>query len=145
MRKTPSGFAASVLAYLLWGFITIYWKQLTHFNAFELIGHRILWSSVLKRFPKLRIALSEGGIGWIPYFLERADYVLMGVPLPEGATSVELTFDRTMRCSREAAARAVACACGPARHLRPSAPVRGVGRGPALPIPVFNLVRRASQ
>jgi len=35
----------------------------------------ILWSSVLKRYPKLRIALSEGGIGWIPYFLERADYV----------------------------------------------------------------------
>jgi hypothetical protein len=30
---------------------------------------------VLKEFPKLRIALSEGGIGWIPYFLERADYV----------------------------------------------------------------------
>jgi predicted TIM-barrel fold metal-dependent hydrolase len=27
-----------------------------------------------KRYPKLRMALSEGGIGWIPYFLERADY-----------------------------------------------------------------------
>lgn len=35
----------------------------------------ILWSRVLLRYPKLRIALSEGGIGWIPYFLERADYV----------------------------------------------------------------------
>jgi predicted TIM-barrel fold metal-dependent hydrolase len=35
----------------------------------------VLWSRVLKSFPKLRIALSEGGIGWIPYFLERADYV----------------------------------------------------------------------
>ena len=35
----------------------------------------ILWSRVLKTFPKLRVALSEGGIGWIPYFLERADYV----------------------------------------------------------------------
>jgi predicted TIM-barrel fold metal-dependent hydrolase len=35
----------------------------------------ILWSRVLKTFPRLRIALSEGGIGWIPYFLERADYV----------------------------------------------------------------------
>lgn len=35
----------------------------------------ILWSRVLKRYPKLKIALSEGGIGWIPYFLERADYV----------------------------------------------------------------------
>jgi hypothetical protein len=35
----------------------------------------ILWSRVLKDYPKLRVALSEGGIGWIPYFLERADYV----------------------------------------------------------------------
>jgi predicted TIM-barrel fold metal-dependent hydrolase len=35
----------------------------------------LLWSPVLDRFPKVRFALSEGGIGWIPYFLERADYV----------------------------------------------------------------------
>jgi predicted TIM-barrel fold metal-dependent hydrolase len=35
----------------------------------------VLWSRVLQQFPKLRLALSEGGIGWIPYFLERADYV----------------------------------------------------------------------
>jgi predicted TIM-barrel fold metal-dependent hydrolase len=30
--------------------------------------------SALKRYPTLKIALSEGGIGWIPYFLERADF-----------------------------------------------------------------------
>jgi len=35
----------------------------------------LLWSRVLRRFPALKFALSEGGIGWIPYFLERADYV----------------------------------------------------------------------
>jgi predicted TIM-barrel fold metal-dependent hydrolase len=35
----------------------------------------ILWSRVLKEFSGIRFALSEGGIGWIPYFLERADYV----------------------------------------------------------------------
>ncbi|WP_018638399.1 amidohydrolase family protein [Parafrankia elaeagni] len=33
----------------------------------------LLWSRVIKDFPDLRIALSEGGTGWIPYFLERAD------------------------------------------------------------------------
>jgi predicted TIM-barrel fold metal-dependent hydrolase len=27
-----------------------------------------------KRYPQLRMALSEGGIGWVPYFLERADF-----------------------------------------------------------------------
>ena len=31
--------------------------------------------SALKRYPNLKIALSEGGIGWIPYLMERADYV----------------------------------------------------------------------
>ncbi|MDX6741486.1 amidohydrolase family protein [Actinocorallia sp. A-T 12471] len=35
----------------------------------------VLWSPVLKRFPDLRFALSEGGIGWLPYALERVDYV----------------------------------------------------------------------
>ena len=34
----------------------------------------LIWSPVLRKFPDLKIALSEGGIGWIPYFLERVDY-----------------------------------------------------------------------
>ncbi len=28
----------------------------------------------LQKYPDLKVALSEGGIGWIPYFLERADF-----------------------------------------------------------------------
>ena len=35
----------------------------------------LLWSPVLRKYKDLRIALSEGGIGWIPYALERIDYV----------------------------------------------------------------------
>jgi len=35
----------------------------------------LIWSRVLREFPNLKIALSEGGIGWIPYFLDRIDYV----------------------------------------------------------------------
>ena len=35
----------------------------------------VLWSPMFEKFPDLRIALSEGGIGWIPYFLERVDYI----------------------------------------------------------------------
>jgi predicted TIM-barrel fold metal-dependent hydrolase len=35
----------------------------------------LLWSPVLRRFPDLRFALSEGGIGWVPYFLERVDSI----------------------------------------------------------------------
>ena len=33
-----------------------------------------IWAPMWKKFPDLRMALSEGGIGWIPYLLERADF-----------------------------------------------------------------------
>ena len=33
----------------------------------------LLWSKPIKEYPDLKIGLSEGGTGWIPYFLERAD------------------------------------------------------------------------
>jgi predicted TIM-barrel fold metal-dependent hydrolase len=35
----------------------------------------LLFSPVLRRFPHLKVALSEGGIGWIPYFLDRMDWI----------------------------------------------------------------------
>ncbi len=35
-----------------------------------------LFSGLFQRYPKLKIALSEGEVGWIPYFLERAEQVL---------------------------------------------------------------------
>jgi predicted TIM-barrel fold metal-dependent hydrolase len=33
----------------------------------------LLWSRVIKNYPAIRFALSEGGTGWIPYFLDRVD------------------------------------------------------------------------
>ena len=35
----------------------------------------LVWSPILRKYQDLHFALSEGGIGWIPYFLERIDYV----------------------------------------------------------------------
>ncbi len=35
----------------------------------------LLWSPVLRKFPEIKFALSEAGVGWIPFFLERVDYV----------------------------------------------------------------------
>jgi predicted TIM-barrel fold metal-dependent hydrolase len=48
--------------------------SLTPVNSLQAITD-ILFSGVFTRFPKLQMAMSEGGIGWIPYALERADYV----------------------------------------------------------------------
>jgi len=47
---------------------------LTPLNLFQTAAN-LIWSPALKRFPDLKFALSEGGIGWLPYFLERIDYV----------------------------------------------------------------------
>ena len=33
----------------------------------------LLWSRVFRAYPTLRAALSEGGTGWVPYFLDRVD------------------------------------------------------------------------
>jgi predicted TIM-barrel fold metal-dependent hydrolase len=35
----------------------------------------LLFSPVFHKFPRLKVALSEGGIGWMPYVVERLDYV----------------------------------------------------------------------
>jgi predicted TIM-barrel fold metal-dependent hydrolase len=38
-----------------------------------LTAQDLLFGPTLRKFPTLRVALSEGGIGWIPFYLERAD------------------------------------------------------------------------
>jgi predicted TIM-barrel fold metal-dependent hydrolase len=35
-----------------------------------------LWSGVPLRFPGLAVALSEGGMGWVPMLMDRVDYVV---------------------------------------------------------------------
>ena len=49
-------------------------STLVHTNA-TLSMVDFLFSGVLVRFPDLKLAYSEGQIGWIPYILERADKV----------------------------------------------------------------------
>ena len=55
----------------------------------------LLWSGSIKEFPDLKIALSEGGTGWIPYFLD-------------GSTG-------PTRCTRPGRTRTSAASC-PARY-----------------------------
>ncbi len=47
---------------------------ITPMNSFLALND-LMWTGIFKKFPDIRIALSEGGIGWIPYALERMDYV----------------------------------------------------------------------
>ena len=46
--------------------------MLGFYNSMASLGD-YLFSGVLVRFPELKLAYSEGQIGWIPYALERAD------------------------------------------------------------------------
>jgi hypothetical protein len=50
--------------------------------AITLFSDRLMWSAVdllfsrkLQQFPDLQFSLAEGGIGWVPYILERSDFV----------------------------------------------------------------------
>ncbi len=51
-----------------------------------------LFSGNFLRFPNLKLCLSEGGIGWIPYALERCDYTLdrQGAWAAKGDFSLDL-------------------------------------------------------
>ena len=35
-----------------------------------------LWAGIPTRFPEIKVAFSEGGIGWVPMLIDRIDYVL---------------------------------------------------------------------
>ena len=64
----------------------------------------LLWADFWHRFPALRFALSEGDIGWIPYFLQRGEHTLdrhnawMGHRSPQGMRPSELFRERIVCC-----------------------------------------------
>ena len=46
-HEQRNGIIVAVTTYSLWGLLTVYWKQLEHFDAFELIGWRIVASAAV--------------------------------------------------------------------------------------------------
>jgi predicted TIM-barrel fold metal-dependent hydrolase len=64
----------------------------------------LLWADFWHRFPDLRFSLTEGDIGWIPYFLQRAEHTLarhngwMRHAAPQGRSPSELFRERILCC-----------------------------------------------
>ncbi|MBT3189905.1 MAG: EamA family transporter RarD [Anaerolineae bacterium] len=42
-----AGILYALVTYILWGLFPIYWKQLHHISAAQLIGHRIIWAFIM--------------------------------------------------------------------------------------------------
>ena len=61
MARLRSGFAAGVLAYLLWGLFPLYWPLLRPAAAVEILAHRVVWSLALLG----GILALTGGFRWI--------------------------------------------------------------------------------
>lgn len=63
------GVRVGLLAYVMWGFLTVYWKQLDAFNAIELIAWRMACAGIVMAalvtargsWPQLRAAFADRG------------------------------------------------------------------------------------
>jgi predicted TIM-barrel fold metal-dependent hydrolase len=65
----------------------------------------ILLSGLLRKFPNLRFALSEGGIGWVPFLLDRLDrhstnqtWTDFTSTLPPGQTPTDVWREHFLAC-----------------------------------------------
>lgn len=63
-HQTKLGILYTLSAYLLWGFLTIYWKQLEHVPPGQILAQRIVWSCAFMLL--LVIALGK----WRPFINE---------------------------------------------------------------------------
>lgn len=132
-----NGIAVALVAYIVWGLLTLYWKQLHGYNAFELIGWRITCAAIVmavvvtttRRWPTVSKALTDPSIlrrvalaailltiNWTTYVwavvhdqvIETALGYFMA-PLGSMALGVLLLHER-LRSAQRAAAVLAACA-----------------------------------
>src|SRR5690625_1940807 len=64
MNERNVGIIFTILSYLIWGFLPIYWKLLEHTTAGEILAHRIVWAFI---FMLLLVVLSNN---WSPFIHE---------------------------------------------------------------------------
>jgi len=46
MKENTKGILFAISAYLLWGILPIFWKELKEVNSFVILSHRVLWAFV---------------------------------------------------------------------------------------------------
>ncbi len=68
------GFAAALLAYLIWGFLPVYFKAVGSVDALEVLTHRVIWAipfgaiilTARRQWPEIRRALTHRiMLGWL--------------------------------------------------------------------------------
>ncbi len=47
MLESRKGFLTATLAYVLWGLLPAYWKQLAHVDALQVVAHRMVWGALM--------------------------------------------------------------------------------------------------
>ncbi len=65
--SSKSGLIQAVITYTIWGFMPLFFKQLQHVSALEVVAHRVVWSVgmllaalwLLGRMGEYRVALAE--------------------------------------------------------------------------------------
>ncbi len=46
VSENKKGIMFALGAYIIWGFLPIYWKQVEHISPYEIIAHRVFWSFI---------------------------------------------------------------------------------------------------
>ena len=68
MKPTQRGILATAVAYVMWGLLPVFWKQVKDVSALEILSHRIVWAmvfnlivlAVLRRWAWVRPTLRNG-------------------------------------------------------------------------------------
>ena len=64
----------------------------------------LVWNDIWWRFPDLKFSLTEGDIGWIPFFLQRAEHVQRvqsgwtGHHFPDGTGPADVFYEHVLCC-----------------------------------------------
>ena len=74
-QDTLRGFGFALTAYLLWGFLPLFMKQLAHIPPAEVVAHRVIWSLPIAG----AVLWARGGLGTVGAALRNPRMLAMGL------------------------------------------------------------------